>query len=106
MKKGKTGKTRKNEKTKNVGKRAGKYGNEEGTGRYGTGLQEGRERADGKKFSVPAHIFGINPCFSAGKQIGGLKLSHFSQTPENLVGKTTLFPSIVYGRSSLRCKRR
>jgi hypothetical protein len=98
MKTGKTGKTRKNEITKRAGKRAGKYGNEEGTGRD--------YRKDGKKFSVPAHIFGINPCFSAGKQIGGLKLSHFSQTPENLVGKTTLFPSIVYGRSSLRCKRR
>ncbi len=55
MKTGNYGKTRKIDKPK----KAGKYGNEEGTGRYGTGLKEGREGADGKIFSVPVHIFGI-----------------------------------------------
>jgi hypothetical protein len=56
MKMGNYGKTCENQKTKMAGKRAGKYGNEEGTRWYGMGMKEGRERAGGEIFSVPAHI--------------------------------------------------
>jgi hypothetical protein len=56
MKTGNCGEKRENAEKNDNTKRAGKYGNEEGTV-----IKEGRERLGGEMISVPAHIFGVNP---------------------------------------------